>query len=125
MSNIKSSNTSIIQKIGLALFIIGFAIFTAILGLEGYKISPETVNVGNNFHNEAILQAAQAQGMMDREYSSNITFISDLKTTLVSVQTQLAQTFEKTGLPQGINNEWDYKMYDSKLKEYPLSLIHI
>jgi len=114
----KSTYKTIIQKIGLGLFIIAFTLFTAILGLDNYKLTSESIQTDNDYHKTAILEAAQAKGMLDKEYSSNFAFAADLKEVILNAQSDLNVKFDKNGLPQGVEGEWNYKIGEWKVKEY-------
>jgi len=113
MSNKKSTHKSIIQKIGLAFFVIGFSLFTALLGIDSYQLTPETIVVDNKYHKDAIITAAQQLNVLNKKYSSNFAFVADFKQVLTGAQSHQNQT----EIPENVG-KWDYKIGDWKIKDY-------
>ena len=68
----------IIQKIGLGIFVIALAFFTLSLGLEKYQLSADALNIAKEYHKQEILEKAEVNGLLDKRYASNFTFITDL-----------------------------------------------
>lgn len=120
MSN-KSTDKTIIQKLGLGLFLIAIALFTLSLGMSNYKLTADSLKVDTEYHKTEILARAMQNGMLHKEYSSNIAFITDFKNTLKTAQTTLNQKAEQ-GIPEGVG-EWDYKLGDWKVKDYTLNTV--
>lgn len=108
----------IIQKTGLALFIIALLIFLLANGLDSYRLTPATLAVGNAFHKEEILAAAQQSGMIDKTYGSSFGFNAELKNVMHKAQ-QVLDEKAKQGLPEG-TSEWDYRLGDWAMKDYAL-----
>lgn len=108
----------IIQKTGLALFIISLLIFLLANGLDGYRLTSENLGVGNEFHKKEILGTAQASGMLDKTYGSSFSFNADLKNAMHTAQQSLDEK-AKQGLPEGVG-EWDYRLGDWAMKDYAL-----
>ncbi len=106
-----------IQKLGLGLFFAALLIFTASLGLSEHKISPENIQIENEYHAAAFFAAADKLGIADKTYKGNVGFISDVKACLKEAQTGLNLMVEKEGLPEGVS-EWDFKIGDWKIKDY-------
>lgn len=113
MSNNKSTHKSLIQKIGLLFFITGFIIFTALLSLDNYKLTAESIKVDNLYHKEAIIDAAKKHGVLDKEYDSSLTFVDQFKVVLKEAQTHQSET----EVPPDVGT-WDYKIGDWKVKDY-------
>lgn len=109
----------VIQKIGLAIFIVALLIFTASLGLDKYELTADSLSVSNEYHAEEILETAQQEGMLEKEYHSSFDFISAFKDVLKKAQTSLNTKAKEEGVPEGVG-EWDYKMGDWVLKDYIL-----
>ncbi len=110
----------IIQKIGLAIFVIALAIFTISLGLGGYTMTAD-IPIENTYHSQAFAEAAQESGLIGKEYSNSFSYVSALKENLKSAQASLLASAEN-GLPEGVS-EWDYKLGDWKVKDYVSSLV--
>ncbi|MFT4760372.1 MAG: polyferredoxin [Paraglaciecola sp.] len=120
MSNSTATHKTIVQKIGLGIFVIGFLIFTAILGLDSYKMTPDTLQVENNYHRIAISKAAEDEGFMKKEFPTNFAFINNLKSTIKVAQGNLQADFDKNGLPEGVSDKNSYLIADWKIKDYIL-----
>ncbi len=104
---------TVLQKIGIGLFLIGICVFTAVLGLDSYKLDPSAINISNEYHQAAFMEAAKSTTLFEQEYPSSANFMTALKTTFKQAQNSLAgQT-----IPDGVG-EWDYKLGDWKFKEY-------
>ena len=103
----------IIQKLGILLFVIALGLFTLSLGLSEYQLTKDNIQISSEYHKTEILNLAQSEGVLDKTYSSNIEFISVLKSLIIKAQTSL----NKKTIPEGIN-EWDYKIGDWKVKDY-------
>jgi ferredoxin len=107
-----------IQKSGLGLFIMALSIFTLSLGIGRYELTPERLAVDNQYHREAVLEAAQAQGLFGRSYASSFTFVPAFKETLKTAQETL-DAKAREGLPEGVS-EWDFRLGDWMFKDYTL-----
>lgn len=105
-----------IQHIGLALFLLAMLIFTAMLGLNKYQITGDELAADNDYHKEAIIDAANAQGLFDQTFASSLTMEKALKKSIKAAQKSLSQK-AADGLPEGVA-EWDYKIGEWKIKEY-------
>ncbi len=102
----------IIQKIGLGIFVIALALFTLSLGMGKYQLSADSIDISKEYHKKEILEKAKANGLLDKRYESNFTFISDLKKTLKDAQQSLEEK-AKNGIPEGVY-EWDFRMGNTK-----------
>jgi polyferredoxin len=102
-----------LQKIGLTLFVIALLTFTLMLGLDRYRLTPESLGVTNEFHKKEILAQAETAGMMGKEYVTTFGFTSDLKNAIKKAQQNLAGQ----SIPEGVA-EWDFKIGDWAMKEY-------
>lgn len=102
-----------LQKTGIGLFVIGIGIFTAVLGLDSYKIKADDIAIKNEYHQTAFLKAAETNNLFDREYSSNISLMAALKNTFKQAQSNL----QNQDIPEGAS-EWDFKLGDWKFKDY-------
>lgn len=107
-----------IQKLGISLFFLALVIFTALLGMGKYQLTTESLSTDTTYHQEAILRAAEEKGMIGKEYGSNITFIKDLKSVLISAQNSLQSEEIPTDVP-----EWDFKLGDWKIKDYVFNTV--
>ncbi|MBK7408503.1 MAG: 4Fe-4S binding protein [Saprospirales bacterium] len=109
---------NLIQKTGLALFLMAMLVFTGMLTKGKYQLSPEGLVISNTYHREAILEAARQQGLFGHEPTSGIAFSSAFKKVLKAAQETQAIRAEK-GIPAGVG-EWDFKLGDGSFKEYTL-----
>ena len=111
---------NIIQKIGIALFIIAFSIFTLSLGLDSYTLTEDALSM-SSYQKEAVIESAKANGLLNKQYSNNFDFISDLKSSMKDAQAnQLAAS--ELGIPEGVNS-WDFLLENGKIKEYMPSAV--
>jgi len=111
----------LLQKIGLSLFCLGLLFFTASLGLDRYRLNEDTLRVDSDYHRDAILQIAQEEGVYDTAYASSFAFTPALKEVIKEAQYYLEQQVNVNGLPEGIDDEWNYKLGDWKVKDYVLN----
>lgn len=104
---------TLLQKLGIGLFVIGIGVFTAILGLDSYKLQADAINISNEYHQKAFLEAAQSTALFEQEYGSNVSLMAALKNTFQQAQNSL----QAQEIPAGVN-EWDFKLGAWKFKEY-------
>lgn len=109
----------LIQKVGLGLFVVALLLFTAVLGINQYRLSPETLSTDSDYHQEAILKLAEEQGRLGKTYRSSFTFVPELKELIADAQYELAQRAEIQGIPEGVD-EWTFKLGDWKVSDYVL-----
>jgi len=107
-----------LQKFGLSLFIIALLIFTAMLGLDSYQLSPESIPGNSEYHKKEILAQAEKAGMIGKEYGSSFSFISDYKTVLKNAQ----QSLDGQPIPEGVG-EWDFKIGKWNIKDYTFQTV--
>lgn len=110
-----------IQKIGLSLFIIALLIFTLSLGIGKYQLTADSLSVSNDYHREAILQAAESQGMLDQTYGSSFAFVGAFKEALKGAQQSLEESYRENP-PEDVS-EWDYRLGDWTFKDYTLPTV--
>ena len=115
------SDKTLIEQLGLGLFLIAVVLFTLSLGLSDYRLTADSLKVDTEYHKAELLDIAQKSGMLDKAYPSNIAFIADFKTALKAAQTSLEQKAQ-AGIPEGVG-EWDYKLGDWKMKDYTLNTV--
>ncbi len=104
-----------LQKLGITLFIIALLVFTAMLGLDSYILTTDSINANSDYHKNEILAQAESAGMIGRKYASNILFVADYKMVLKNAQRSL----DEQPIPEGIS-EWDFKIGDWNIKDYTL-----
>ncbi len=109
------------QKLGLLLFVIALAIFTLLPGLGTFSLNSDSLKTNTQYHQQEILAIAKQDGVLNKEYSSNIAYIKDLKSVLKKAQTALNEKAQN-GLPEGVS-EWDYKLGDWNVKDYVLNTV--
>jgi ferredoxin-type protein NapH len=105
-----------IQKIGIALFALGLAIFLLSPALSEFELTPAIVQkvVQKPYHLNAISDAARP--LFYKTYSNNVAFISDLNTALSAAKSRQDQkakveNWKATALPEGVS-EWDFRIGD-------------
>jgi ferredoxin-type protein NapH len=105
-----------IQKIGIALFALGFLAFLAAPALSAFELTPTVVQkvVQKPYHFNAISETVQS--LYHKTYSNNIAFINDLNTALSAAKQQQDQkakieNWKATALPEGVS-EWDFRIGD-------------
>lgn len=104
-----------LQYIGIGLFIMALLIFTAMLGIGHQQLTESNLGIDNSYHKEAILKAAEADGLLNQEVSS-IAFISRLKNVIKSAASDLEEQ-AKGGIPEGVG-EWDFKIGTWAVRDY-------
>ncbi len=107
-----------LKKIGITLFVIALLVFTAMLGLDSYRLSSESIATNSEFHKKEILAQAEAVGMVGKEYTSSFAFISDFKMVLENAQ----QSLNGQELPDGVS-EWDFKIGSWNVKDYTFQTV--
>ncbi len=110
----------IIQNIGLLLVILAILIFTAMLGIGYNKMEISDLNLENEDHQTAIIEAAQGEAFFGEELSS-IAFISKYKSILKKASNQLNENWSN-GPIKG-KEEWTYKLQDWQISKYVESSI--
>lgn len=107
---------NVIEKIGLLIFIVALTILTLSLGLSEHTLSADTIEVDSEYQKQEILDKAAEQGVLNKTYSSNITFIADYKSVLYAAQSSLEEK-AKAGIPEGVE-EWNYKIGAWKISDF-------
>ncbi len=103
-----------LEKLGLSIFSIALILFTLSLGLSKHTLNPETLNITNETHKNAIVQAYEESGNID-ESLGNIAFIHRLKNSIYQAQSSLEYSYPSV---KANTSEWDHKIGDWKIKEY-------
>ena len=106
----------LVKAIGLALFIIGFAIFNSLFFLSSYKLTPEIIRGQISDEQKANALLKETSGMMNAVSNSNFNFVSDLSAVLTRVNEAQLKIF-------GVSDqEIDQLVYFNKEKFSILSL---
>ena len=113
----KSTEKTLLQKIGIGLFAIAISIFTLSLGLDNYQLSEAiiTSNVGNEYHREALLAEAQKSNFFDQTFSTSFTYSKGLKELFKGAAAQIEERIQAENIPEG-KSEWDLRLQDWVLK---------
>ncbi len=111
-----------LQKIGLGLFLVAFLLFTATLWLDDYRITEENISaaIGNEYHQQEVMQAARVRNMLGTEYGSSFEFAPAFKELLKAAQESLNQKAKDGQIPEGVS-EWDFKLGSWMIKDYTFS----
>jgi len=107
---------NLIQKIGVFLFVLAFLFFTFLAGWNKFMLTEETLNVSNDYHKKEIIKVAKERDVLDNEISSNIAFVTELKSVIKESQANLDTQFSNN--PPKDVKEWDFKMADWQIKDY-------
>ncbi len=100
---VKSTKKSILQYLGLGLFVLALLIFTAMLGLDNYRfteaglISP----FPDELHRSSLQAAAEQTGLLERSYGSTFAAEKALKQTFYAAKASVEQYYNTNGLPEG------------------------
>ncbi len=105
-----------IQNIGIFLFALALILFTALVGIDNYLLKPEAITADNDYHREAITNAAREKGLFDQTFRSSFAFVPAYKTALKTAQKKLEEQAAEE-IPEGVA-EWDFKLGDWKIKDY-------
>lgn len=106
----------LIKAVGLALFILGFAIFNSLFFLSSYTLTPEIVRSQISDEQKANALLQEASGIINIVSTSNFKFIWDLSAALTRVNEAQLKIF-------GVSNqEIDQLVYFNKEKFSILSL---
>lgn len=128
------------QLIGLVLFLLAFGIFNGSMFSSQHKLDEKTMQSiykaangeiqeqGNKYHATAIEKAAKELGVWEKEYSTNLAFVSafkesfekaeqDLKTSCGIDETKGVWNCVAEKLPDGVD-EWTYRMGPWMYKDY-------
>ena len=106
-----------VQRIGIGLFLLAITVFTLALGLSEYQLTEDTIQVKTDYHKNEMLAVAKEKGVLDRTYTSNISYINALKEVIKDTQYALNTKAKENGIPEGVG-EWDYKIGDWEVKNY-------
>ncbi|HEX7367289.1 MAG TPA: 4Fe-4S dicluster domain-containing protein [Pelobium sp.] len=116
----------IIQKIGLAIFLICFAIFLSLLGVGKYQLSENSFKIAVTDSKQQALLLPNLKEMMGKEYNNNINFIADFNKAVEKSN----QTLANEGKTEQLINT-DYTLTITKnstvgfLKENQMLLFYI
>lgn len=108
-----------IQYIGLGLFFIALCLFTFSLGWSKHRLTTDNIEIGNEYHKEAIVKVATDDGLLDRTFNSNIAFIRAFEKSLKAAQSDL----QAQDIPKDVG-EWDFRLGDWKLEEYTIGALN-
>jgi polyferredoxin len=110
----------LIQKIGLALFLLALLLFTATLGLDRYELSEEKLApaIDNKYHLQELVRIADERGALGEAYGSSFEYVPVLKNLLEAAGESLAAQAEE-GVPEGVSRS-DFTLPDWKMKDYIL-----
>ena len=120
----KSVQHTPLQYIGLGLFLIAFVIFNAVLVLDNYRLPlvDDKFPIENEYHREYFLEAAEKSGLEQATYKTTFAYTGAVESTLSEAMKALQEEYDRSGLPEGIEDEWEYKIGDWKIDEYKKSL---
>ena len=121
----KSSHHTLLQKIGLGLFIIAFLVFNAVLVLDHYQL-PEELPIENETHRTAIERAVEAAETDDEVYGTTFAASAAYQEIISTAQSEIQKQFEANDnkTPDGTDDgDWNYRIGDWKIGEYSNALV--
>ena len=124
MSSKKSTDKTIVQKIGIGLFSLATLVFLASLTLSHYKIDTATLqnNLGNDYHWSFVQpEIADLEG---KEYGNSFAFLGAYEGAMRRAQTAIIKDVEENkGLTRNDGEYWNTILQDYKIKDlrFPLA----
>jgi polyferredoxin len=126
-----STKKSTLQYIGLGLFAVSLLVFTAMLGLDDYQFSEETVlsefSAGDDanywqqdaaaFHQAHLKIAGEETGLFTETFGSTFAAEKALKKTYAIAQTRVKEYYENEGLPQAVDEQGEPKLKEDGTAE--------
>lgn len=124
MSSNKSTDKTILQKLGIGLFSLALLIFIASLTLSHYVIDLTTLqnNLGNGYH-WSFVQPEIAE-MEGQEYGNSFAFLSAYEQAMRRAQAAIIKDVEENkGLTRNDDEYWNTILQDYKIKDlrFPLA----
>ena len=119
----KTTQKSLIQYIGIALFVLGLGVFAASLTMSNYSLTDESIlssHLNNDYHNSFLEK--QLDQMRGKTYSSSFAFMDAYKQMMKQVQADIeADVVNNKGITKDNGEYWnlilqDYKIDDKNLK---------
>jgi ferredoxin-type protein NapH len=108
-----------LKFLGISLFIIGLAVFTASIFMSSHQLTPQIVDkIVGKAQQKPIIAAACAD-MYSQKYSNNIAFVSAVRQRLFDAKISL-DSVAKTPI-DGVS-EWDIRMSDYDIDSYTFGL---
>lgn len=107
---------SLLRTAGILLSGLGLAMLLLANGLDRFRLQARTLKLDNPYHQQAVLQAAAAGGVLEKTYGSSFRFVPALREVLA----QAAVLLEKKArgpLPEGVKagtvrmGSWQQKNY--------------
>ena len=109
-----------LSNIGLAIFLIGLAVFISIPFLGQNRLTEDTITkaVGKPYQSAAIIEAANSAGILDERFTSTFEFIPKLSSVLETAKANQEtaakiENWQATAIPEGVS-EWDFRIGDTK-----------
>ena len=116
------------QKVGIIIISLAFLIFIALFSISPKQLTAEAItsSISKEYHREMILQKVEEDGLLDKAFSNQFSFIPALHKSIKSAQQSLEteakiENWTATAIPEGVN-EWDFRMGDGDVDGYVFSL---
>ena len=87
-------NTKLIKTVGLALFIIGFALFNLSFFISNYELTPTVIKLQITDARKATLFLNETSSILQKEIPSNFEFVNQLHAAFDRVNSTQIKTFE-------------------------------
>ena len=113
----KRPHHTTLQYVGLALFAVALLVFTAMLGLDNYRFTPEmlTAPFESDTHRMALLEAAGTNGLFEETYGSTFSGVAALEETFHAAQDIVNAGIDANGVPEG-KQRWEVELPDWQFK---------
>ena len=113
----KSNHTTILQKIGLALFVIALAVFIASLAFSHYRLDEEAVRNNLDEYHYGFVEPRLAS-MSGVEYSGSFKFMRAYNQAMKAAQADIQADVENVlGLTTSDGEYWSKILKDDKIKQ--------
>ena len=116
-----------LSNIGLAIFLIGLAVFISIPFLGQNRLTEDNIKtaVGKPYQSEAIIKAAKDAGILNERFTSTFDFIPKIEGVLETAKANQEKAakivdWKATAIPEGVS-EWDFRIGDTKGLSFSLA----
>jgi ferredoxin-type protein NapH len=119
----KSTEKTLHQRIGIGVFVLGLALFTAALGLSHYTLEAESLREAlNNDYHWSIVEP-HLDEWEGKRYGNSFAFVNALDAFMRRMQDEIKQDVrENKGLSTSDREYWNFVLQDYKLKSLRYSV---
>ncbi len=116
-----------LSNIGLAIFLIGLAVFISIPFLGQNRLTEDAISksISKPYHLAAVTKAAKDSGILNERFTSTFEFIQKLTGVLETAKANQEtaakiENWQATAIPEGVS-EWDFRIGDTKSLTFSLT----